>query len=411
MMKRILICLMIVCCSFMNGQACTSAVISGKATADGRPLLWKNRDTGSLQNSVKYFKGTKYHFIGIVNSQAKHPSEVWMGTNEAGFAIMNTQTYNLEKKTKDDDDRGPSNGKILYQALSVCATVSDFKHFLDTIPKPSGIEANIGVIDAQGGAAMFEIGYYLYTFYDANDSKTAPNGYIARTNFSFSGTKDEGGGYVRYQTEDTALLSASSHHSITPEWIFTSLSRSFKNPLLGIDLRNGSFNTPETKGWFVDQDFIPRYLTASSVVVQGVRPHENPELTTMWTLLGYPPVSIAFPLWVKGAGSYLPMCLRTIPDEKTTPLGKKVSALKEKVFSFHQGSNSEKYFNWEVLYNKEGKGIMQQLVPVEEEIFRRSTPLISRWRERKEINVEEMKALYANLSDYITERYHTLFGL
>lgn len=26
-------------------SACTSAVISGKVTPDGRPLLWKNRDT------------------------------------------------------------------------------------------------------------------------------------------------------------------------------------------------------------------------------------------------------------------------------------------------------------------------------------------------------------------------------
>jgi hypothetical protein len=27
---------------------CTVAVVSGKATPDGRPLLWKNRDTSSL---------------------------------------------------------------------------------------------------------------------------------------------------------------------------------------------------------------------------------------------------------------------------------------------------------------------------------------------------------------------------
>lgn len=49
------------------------------------------------------------------------------------------------------------------------------------------------------------------------------------------------------------------------------LSRSFANPLLGIDLKSGDFNRPKTTGWFVDQDFIARSSTASSVVVQGVK--------------------------------------------------------------------------------------------------------------------------------------------
>ena len=33
-------------------QACTSAVVSGKVTPDGRPLLWKNRDTDFMQNHI-----------------------------------------------------------------------------------------------------------------------------------------------------------------------------------------------------------------------------------------------------------------------------------------------------------------------------------------------------------------------
>lgn len=63
----------------------------------------------------------------------------------------------------------------------------------------------------------------------------------------------------------------------------------FCQPLLGIDLKSGDFNRPKTTGWFVDQDFIARSSTASSVVVQGVKEGERPELTTMWTILGYPP--------------------------------------------------------------------------------------------------------------------------
>ena len=178
--------------------ACTSAVVSGKVTPDGRPLLWKNRDTDYLRNHVAYIKGEKYNFIADVNSD-NFPDlkEAWVGTNSAGFALMNTQSYNLVE-VKDGEERGAANGRIIYRALEVCATVEDFRHFLDTISKPSLIEANFGVIDAQGGAAVFEVDYYKYTMYDANNPKDAPYGYIARTNFSFAGEANRGAGYVRY---------------------------------------------------------------------------------------------------------------------------------------------------------------------------------------------------------------------
>ena len=52
-----------------NVSACTTAVISGKATKDGRPMLWKNRDTWSLNNKIMIFHDGKYPYVGLVNSQ------------------------------------------------------------------------------------------------------------------------------------------------------------------------------------------------------------------------------------------------------------------------------------------------------------------------------------------------------
>ena len=167
----------------------------------------------------------------------------------------------------------------------------------------------------------------------------------------------------------------------------------------------------ETSGWFVDQDFIPRHSSASSVVVQGVKPGENPELTTMWTILGYPPVSVVFPVWVKGADELLPRLLTSTSEETNTPLGKKVDQLKAEVFNYHEGNGSEKYLNWEALYNKQGDGIMQRLAPVEKEVFHRVEPIVKRWRDNKTLNIDEMKSLYRNLSSYITEQYEQLFHL
>ena len=57
-------------------SACSSVVISGKVTPDGRPLLWKHRDSDYLQNSVKFFKGEKYSFIAIVNSVEDDPTRM-----------------------------------------------------------------------------------------------------------------------------------------------------------------------------------------------------------------------------------------------------------------------------------------------------------------------------------------------
>ena len=390
-------------------SACTSAVISGKATPDGRRLLWKNRDTDFMQNHVAYVKGEKYDFIANVNS-ANFPGlkEAWMGTNSAGFALMNTQSYNLVD-VKDGEERGAANGRIIYRALEVCATLEDFCHFLDTIAKPSLIEANFGAIDAKGGAAMFEVDYNTYILHDANHPKDAPYGYIARTNFSFAGGVNQGAGYVRYMEADQVLMKASATGGITPQGIFNNLSRSFHNCMLGIDLKKGEFSRPQGSGWFVDQDFIPRSSTSCSVVVQGVKVGEKAELTTMWTVLGYPPTGIAVPLWVKDAHTSLFAMASMNKEYEAAPLSYWSLRLADQVFCYNQGMGSNRYMNWEKLYSPEkGDGYMTQLAPIEEEVFRRTMPLLEKWRKQGSLNVKEIQVLYKDLEEPILAIYQRL---
>ncbi|MBU0560244.1 MAG: hypothetical protein KKG93_11815 [Bacteroidetes bacterium] len=47
--------------------SCTTFVISGKATPDGKPIFFKNRDADQKQNSLAYFTDGKYKYIGVVN--------------------------------------------------------------------------------------------------------------------------------------------------------------------------------------------------------------------------------------------------------------------------------------------------------------------------------------------------------
>ena len=346
--------------------ACTSAVVSGKVTPDGRPLLWKNRDTDYLRNHVAYIKGEKYNFIADVNS-ANFPAlkEAWMGTNSVGFALMNTQSYNLVE-VKDGEERGAANGRIIYRALEVCATVEDFCHFLDTISKPSLIEANFG------------------------------------------GEANRGAGYVRYMEADRVLMRASATGGITPQGIFNDLSRSFRNGMLDIDLKNGKFNRPQGSCWFVDQDFIPRNSTSGSIVVQGVKPGEKVELTTMWTMLGYPPTGIAVPLWVKDADRLLPPMVCWDKACAAAPLSDWSLRLSNNVFCYNQGMGTNRYLNWEKLYNMENNGYMQQLVTVEAEVFRRTCLLLDSWRQQGSIDSQEMQKLYQDVEALVRKAYTPL---
>ena len=72
-------------------------------------------------------------------------------------------------------------------------------------------------------------------------------------------------------------------------------------------------------GWFAEQDFIARRSTSCAVAIQGVRPDEDASFTTMWTVIGYPPVTPAVPVWLKGADKKLPKAL-TVDQNKHAPL-------------------------------------------------------------------------------------------
>ena len=57
--------------------ACTTAVISGKVTHDGRPILWKNRDTSFRHNELVLLEEGRYRALAVVNAGSR--KSVWMG--------------------------------------------------------------------------------------------------------------------------------------------------------------------------------------------------------------------------------------------------------------------------------------------------------------------------------------------
>ena len=222
-MKKLIIALIIFLSISFSINPCTTAVVSGKATDDGRPLLLKNRDADALQNRLVYFFDGKYKFIGLVNSEDKENKEVWCGFNSTGFGIMNSASYNL--KMNDTTKISDLEGKIMKMALERCATLEDFEKMLNDLPKPFGVEANFGVIDANGGAAYYEVDNFKFIKYDANDPAVAPNGYLIRTNYSFAGEENKGYGYIRYETAKGLFQQHTKDGKISFEFLINDVPR------------------------------------------------------------------------------------------------------------------------------------------------------------------------------------------
>lgn len=401
---RLVLILLLLFPGGMTAEACTAAVVSGKATPDGRPMIWKHRDSDHPQNAIRYFSDGKYASIGLVNSADKAGEEIWAGYNSAGFAIINTASYNLQAeddtvKLKDRE------GIVMRQALRQCATVEEFEEFLKKAPKPLGVEANFGVIDARGGAVWFETSQFTFTRLDVNDPAVAPQGYLVHTNFSFTGDPSRGAGHIRFNTAQTLFFQASQQGNLTVRWILQEASRSLWHSLTGADLEQQ--DSPEGTQKFVQfTDFIPRNSSTSSVVIQGVLPCEEAAFTTMWTILGFPLTSVAMPLWLEG-GPQQPS-LVTVNGNGVAPLCEKSLKLKERLFPVKQ-SYGGNYMEVTSLVNRNGSGILQQLKPLEDEIFERSFRKLEAWRKNKEL-MREIPAFSKELNELITERYLALFG-
>lgn len=368
---------------------CTTAVVSGKATEDGRPLLLKNRDTGELQNRLVHFSDAKYRFIGLVNSPDKNNEEVWVGFNEAGFGIMNSASYNL--KSSDDTTKiADLEGIIMKMALDKCATVDDFEKMLKDLPKPLGVEANFGVIDALGGAAYFETNNFDYIKFDVNDPDVAPEGYLIRTNYSSAGKENKGFGYIRYATAAGLFENQIKDGKISFEFLINDVPRCLIHSFTNTDLAENLPESINEKDYVYFRDYIPRYSTSAAVVVQGIKENESPSLTTMWTILGFPLTSVTIPLWLTEDG-LLPSIL--MGDETgNAPLCNLALQLKDKVFS-SQNDARENYMNLSALMNKENTGVYQKLIPVEEQIMIRSKRNLEKWR-KSGLNKSEVKEFY-----------------
>ncbi|MBQ9185404.1 MAG: hypothetical protein IJ151_05990 [Bacteroidales bacterium] len=340
--------------------ACTSVIVSGKKSASGRPVMYKHRDTGTLDNFIGWYKGEKYTFIGLVNTKAVG-DEVWTGTNSAGFSIMNTATYDL----KDDDvpdEQMDKEGILMFKALSVCQTLADFENLLDTYPRPMGVEANFGVTDAFGGAAYYEVNNHSWVKFDVNDEKVAPLGYLVVTNFTQTGRPEDRKGVDRYEKAKVIMSGLKENDEkalfCDHKFLVNNISRSGA-PIL-------------------------RDITSSTICIEGVKPGDNPLKTVMWTVCGYPTAAVSVPLMVLD-DNFIPSYLRADDNEHCVMCDNALKIKGKSLDASRECRKTEKY------------------------ISKKFTRLYRKWA-AGEMSFEKFKSDYKQLLDKIYNKYEANFA-
>lgn len=83
--------------------------------------------------------------------------------------------------------------------------------------------------------------------------------------------------------------------------------------------------------------------------------------------------------------------------------------LKDKVYSIHRG-NGQKYLHWQLLWNDENTGYIQQLQDAETQIFR-LFETISSTNDKQFPDTEKIKASYKQAESIITTTYRQLDAL
>ena len=335
--------------------ACTTAVVAPEASTTGTPILWKNRDTSVLSNKIVFVDEVPFAYICLANARADSGRSCFAGLNEAGFAIMNTVAYNVPELAGESDDH---EGIIMADALRTCRTVDDFQSYLEKNLGPElGAQTNIGVIDAAGGAALFEVHNHGITRIDAADQ---PADYLVNTNFARSGEEGEGEGYIRFERA-SKLFQGFPPGGVDPEVILHSFSRDLGHPMIdGPTLDDAPQLPSRPPVWINSRDRIDRPSTASTVVIVGGN-EERP--ATFWVIPGEPLTAAAIPLWVEAGRS--PAALS---EGERAPLWAESLRIKRGLRPSRIGHTGD-YLDLTRLDNADGTGYLPGLLELEQSIF------------------------------------------
>lgn len=273
-----------------GASACTIAAFGPLSTADGRPILWKNRDVNNQNQEAHCFTGGRYRFVG--NIYAGDEDNCWAGINAAGFGIMNSDSENIGGFDSDD-------GMVMKLALGNCATIDDFAALMDSLNEIGRTRAaNFGVFDATGRTVMFEAANTWYRICEEDEDSL---GLLVRANYSMCGDTNRQTGKVRYERAMQLILPEFHQNRISVEFVVRTLSRDIGSTEFNpypLPFRGRYEELPY--GFLPCGDCLGRPSTRSVEIMVGPKPGDPPGTGMMWIMLGTPFVAMPVPMWVSG---------------------------------------------------------------------------------------------------------------
>lgn len=353
-MKRTVLRLMILLAAVLlihqvlqaDSDACNIAVVSAKASATGRPFIWKNRDhANSYRHEVLWCRAENNDVGGSVRlmGETSFSSGVAIctgGANESGFAITNTTCIDGDN---DPMDMANVNTDLMERALEQCKTLAQFEQLVKNFDT-SGITVSgiFAVIDACGGAAIYEmwndgIGKdIMWRKYDVDTavvtdengvvftdlvSASDPYLYMQTTGFVNRTNSNHGRGWIQIDSDDPReirarrlLLDWKKNNELSPRVIMRLLSKDVlggkPSEYCTTDFVKNNWNYSAGENWdnvadtYLKPNYngelftryaISRYQTSMGLVIEGAATEEEAKLTTMWVSQCEPALSVFIP--------------------------------------------------------------------------------------------------------------------
>jgi len=347
-------------------EECTIGAASGRATTDGRPMIWKTRDASSTNNEVVWVTSYPIDYLAVRDARG---NSSWMGLNEHGFAILNSVSSDLP-----GGSTGPGNGSVMTEVLGTCSTLAAFEAYLkETNRTGRTTRANYIVMDSTGAVAIYETAGSEYWKYDVNDPEIAPDGYLVKTNFAWHGGGQ--GGIERFNRTSKLVPGYHAAGELNHRSILQRQMRDFSRPTgepLAIPFGD-RWESEKPLGYIHVDKSICRTSSVSAAVMQGVRPGEPAFLSTFWVMLGQPAASITVPYWPVGP---------TPPEAdgpQTAPLNDISNRIRGLLFDLPE----ERHFmNTQKLKDGSGGGLWGITMAAEDSILTATEVLLTDWRRR-----------------------------
>ena len=412
--------------------ACDVAVISGKVTSNGRPVIWKNRDHGPRwEQEIRYYPATHPEVgpsVRIVDRATTAPllykdgavSILSGGLNASGFAITNTTVYENDPV---HEYYSNANHLLMEVALETCKTVDDFDALLADYRNISEnwdkiISGNFVVIDAKGGAALYEIfsgfGFQAYlnplmiNKFDANDPEDAPLGFVNRTN-----------SHKWIQRNSDTQREVRGRDILTD--LYDENDLSFENVLLILakdvcgDDPNIVDGIPITSPHKYKTKYcISRYMTNIAMVVDGVADGGDPSLATLWCNLGEPSIGVSTPHFASAGGVTPYAWAEQGLEPPATPVDTKVTCALNQAINDQEIDglyiNNWDYGYWYIEMDTTIdyallKEVQEWTIPLEQRIIDHTETILDGYRNGNTYTSDDLYALSHYAAGYMYENY------